>query len=281
MEAFSNALDDEGILVAQVGEADDVDEPSGAFFPDDNFESFLKGLQEAGFESIIDFDEGHSRFDDQWSFLLATKDSDARAAWFSNGAEIQLAINCRTFKTKDGTIPFRFFDGASMMQYQFPSRVVETTFCRGMPCEGRHGYDPEVVNVPVSSFEVKPSIIAHGGRGVFAKEFIPKGSLIGLDECVHGMFSPSNTVDLMEEAGKVLGEFSKFWGVVHTAYFDGYGWSESFYVSISRCGGATDLLTKSRKTLSLNADQLSLIGIAGRGVRRRRSGDSDVREPWL
>jgi len=232
MEAFSNALGDEGILLAQVGEADDMDDPSEAFFPDDNFESFLKGLQGTGFESIIDFDEGHGRFDGQWSFLLAAKDSDARALWFSNEAEIQLAINRRTFKTKDGKIPFRFFDGASMMHYQFPSRVVETTFCRGTHCEGRHGYDPEVVNVPVSSFEVKPSIIANGGRGVFAKAFIPKGSLIGLDECVHGMFSPSRTVDLMEVAGQVFGELSEFWEVVDTAYFDGYGWSESYYVSI-------------------------------------------------
>jgi hypothetical protein len=122
-------------------------------------------------------------------------------------------------------------DGASMMQYQFPSRVAEVTFCRGHACEGQHGFDPELVNFPVSAFEVKPSVVANGGRGVFAKVFVPKGSLIGLEDCVHGMFSPSRTVELMERAGAAYGASSEFWNVVDTAYFDGYGWSESFYVS--------------------------------------------------
>jgi len=120
------------------------------------------------------------------------------------------------------------------MQYQFPTRVVEHTWCLGKSeiCGNGHGFDPEISNVPVFSFEVKPSAIANGGRGVFAKEFIPKGSLIGLEECVHGMFASSQTVDLLEVSGNEFENLSDFWEVVDTAYFDGYGWSGSFYVSL-------------------------------------------------
>ena len=231
MEAFSNSLGEEGILIAQVGEADDFDSPADNLFPGDNFVTFLKGLKQFDFESILDFDESHARFVGQWSFLLAAKDSDVRSRWFSNEAELQLAVHQRILRTKDGKIPLRFIDGASMMQYQFPSRGAEQTFCRGHACEGQHGFDPELVDFPVSAFEVKPSIVANGGRGVFAKVFVPKGSIIGLEDCVHGMFSPSRTVELMEQTGAAYGTSSEFWNVVDTAYFDGYGWSESFYVS--------------------------------------------------
>jgi hypothetical protein len=232
MEAFSNALGEKGILIAQVGERDEFTAPAENLFPGDNFATFLNGLKQYGFESIIDFDEGHARFMGQWCFLLAAKDSDARTTWFSNEAELQLAIHQRILRrSTDGKLPLRFIDGASIMQYQFPSRVAETLFCRGDSCEHQHGFDPQLMNFPVSAFYVKPSTVANGGRGVFAKVFVPKGSIIGLDDCVHGMFSPSRTVELMEKTGAQYGDYSEFWNVVDTAYFDGYGWSESFYVS--------------------------------------------------
>ena len=257
MGAFSNALGEEGIIIAQVGEADEFVGPAQSLFPGDNFATFLNGLKQFGFESIIEFDEGHARFMGQWSFLLAAKDSDARTSWFSNEAELQLAIHQRMLRTNDGKLPLRFIDGAAMMQYQFPSRVAEITFCRSESCEHEHGFDPQLLNFPVSAFEVKPSAVANGGRGVFAKVFVPKGSIIGLDDCVHGMFSPSRTVQLMETTGAQYGDYSEFWNVVDTAYFDGYGWSESFYVS-----GVSILVARSRwwTAISFFASWLDMTG---------------------
>ena len=234
MEAFSRALGDNGIFVAQVGEIDDIDDPPESLFPKDHFVSFVNGLENFGFESIVDYAEAHGRLIEVWSFVLAMKNSETRMNWFMNEAEMNLKIAQRSVRTKDGSLPFRYFDGASMMQYQFASRIAEETWCRGKAgvCSTGHGFDPEMTNAPLSSFEVKPSLIPNAGRGVFATEFIAKGSVIGLGECIHGMFLPSTTFDLLREgAYKFDGVISEFWDVVFWGYVDGYGWIDSIYVS--------------------------------------------------
>jgi hypothetical protein len=237
-DAFGRALGEDGIFIAQVGEAEEIDDPPEYLFPNDHFVSFVNGLQRVGFESIIDYAEEHGRLVEIWSFVLAMKDSDSRTNWLMSEAEMNLKIQKRSVRTKNGESPFLYFDGATMMQYQFSSRVVEDTWCRDKldECAKGHGFDPEIPNVPRSSFEVKPSVIAKGGRGVFATEFIPKGSQIMLDDCVHGMFIPGTTYDLMDEAAeKFTDKFSEFWDVVYWGYVDGYGWVDSGYVSSGRC----------------------------------------------
>jgi len=212
-KAFANALGDEGLLVAQVGSE-----------YDDATRRFMEVLAEEGFESIVAFGEASNRK----SFLLAVSNRDARVNWFKNEAEVQLAARNRILPTKSGKEGPLFFDGASMMHYQFPSRVIETAWCREQShaCEGGHGFDPLVPNVPVSLFEVKPSSITNGGRGVFSKRFIPKGSIVGLEECVHGMHAYSTTYELLESAYEFLGSMSSFWSTLYLGYFDGYGWME-------------------------------------------------------
>ena len=226
IEAFFQALGEDGIFVAQVGESDEIDDPPESLDPDSqHFSAFLNGLQYAGFESLIDYDEAHGRLVEIWTFLLAMKDSESRSNWFVSEAEMQLIIQKRSMRTKNGESPFLYFDGASMMNYQFPSRVVEETWCRekSNECKG-HGFDPEITSVPRSSFEVKQSAIALGGRGVFAKDFIQKGSFIGLEDCVHGMLLPSTTYDLMGESAEKFANMSDFWDVAYWGYVDGYGW---------------------------------------------------------
>ena len=231
MDALSNALGSEGIFVAQVGETDSFDDAPETLYPDHDFSSFLRHLQQAGFESISDFDEAHGRLGAQWSFLIAKKDHESRAKWFKNEAELQREMHNRLLTAKDGESPLRFFDGASMMQYQFPSRVVETIWCRGHPeeCESGHGYDPELSFVPVTAFEVKPSAIANGGRGVFTKEFIPKGSIIALDKCVHSMYASSGTSTVLDESHENFE--ADFFEVLYSLYLEGYGWSGNEHVS--------------------------------------------------
>jgi len=165
---------------------------------------------------------------------MAMKDSGTRTNWFKNEAEVQLDVNARILQTKNGEPALRFFDGGSMMQYQFPSRMVETDWCHSYPnvCKEGHGFRPDLVNYPATMFEVKPSVIANGGRGVFAKELIPKGSVVGLEDCVNGMHAHSTTFEIMEDAYKILGNMSKFWSTVYLGYFDGYGWTGQTYVSL-------------------------------------------------
>lgn len=224
--SFWNALSESGILVAQAG---DVDEFNDAF-------PFIEGLVAAGFPSVVSFEETHGRFEDVWGFILAMKDWDTRANWFRNSAEWNLLISLRLLRTKNGELPLRWFDGASMMSYLFPSRDVEDTWCRHYQkkCESRHGFNPELLNFPASSFEVKPSTIAKGGRGIFAKEFIPRGALISLEECVVGTHIHSTTLDVLEQGKNLFGDLSKFWSVLLDGYMEGYGWTTREYVSFVR-----------------------------------------------
>lgn len=200
--------------------------------------SFVNGLRRVGFESIVDYEEAHGRLVDIWAFVLAMKDGESRANWFMSEAEINLKIKKRAMKTKNAVFPFYYFDGATMMLYQFSSRVVEETWCRDKTeeCRTGHGFDPEIPNIPRSALEVKPSAIATGGRGVFAAEFIAKGSYILLEECVHGMLIPGTTYHLMDEAATTsTNNMSDFWDVVFLGYVDGYGWVNNGYVSFGHC----------------------------------------------
>jgi hypothetical protein len=236
MYAFSQALGDEGIFVAQVGEVENMDDLPTSFYPDNQLGTFLDGLEKFGFESIVDYSEAHGRFIESWGFVVAMKDSASRANWFRNEAEINLQIAQRILPSTE----LSFFDGASMMQYQFTSRIDEEIWCRDRvdgECSTGHGFDPYLPNLPHSAFTVQPSTVAKGGRGIFATQFVPKGTMIGLEECVHGMFLPSTTFDLMRTAAEEIedsdeNQVSDFWDVVFWGYVDGYGWIDSAYVRV-------------------------------------------------
>ena len=70
----------------------------------------------------------------------------------------------RTLRTKSGNSPLRYFDGATMISYQAPSRTIEDVFCKRQPTpfgcgDDEFNFDPELPNVPTSSMEVRTSII--------------------------------------------------------------------------------------------------------------------------
>jgi hypothetical protein len=231
MDALANALGEEGIFAAQVGEADELDDPAELFDDEEQLTDFLKGLERTGFESVLDYHEAHGRLLNPWSFLLAMKDSTYRSNWFMNEAELNAEIQQRILSTTTGDSPLLYFDGATMATYQFPSRLVEEPWCRGQSalCKKGHGYDPFVQDNPMSSFEVRSSLLRGGGRGVFAKEFIPKDSYVSLGECVHSVFVQPKTYDIMEESARFFQDASGYWKVLYFGYIDGYGWQDSFY----------------------------------------------------
>lgn len=226
VRAFSRALGDKGVFVAQMGEADDFHDLASHQNVDNQFECFIDGLAKAGFESLLQYVEAHGRFLAPWTFVVAIKDSDLRARWFRNEAQIQLDILERSLLSTLGDLPFQFFDGATFMGYQFPNRIVEEQWCRSHEeeCGVGHGFDPFLLDQKQSSYEVGRSSVANGGRGVFATKDISKDSYLGIEDCVHGIFVPPTTFEVLEDLDNTFtfSSDTKFWATLYEGYIQGY-----------------------------------------------------------
>jgi len=140
LDTLADALGEDGILVVEIDDIFDISTMS----------SFIDGLEEADFKSIVEYDEGTGG---AWSFFMAMKDTSSRANWIRNEAEITMEIRKRIVKTSSGGVPLTSFDGATMMSYQFPSRIVEESWCSQSGRCGKnyeqHGFDPWIENTPM------------------------------------------------------------------------------------------------------------------------------------
>jgi len=218
-KAISNALSSSGMLVTPI---------------DASYYNQLDDLlEQLGFECVMKYEEAHAR--SPASFAVALKDTDSRMRWFATEAEVGYVMRLRLVPTHSGNNPLLYFDGATMESYQRPPHIAEERFCANRPeiCREGHGFNPEVAYYSETSFEVKPSKIAHGGRGVFAKEFIHKGSYLFLDDCVQGMFVPPLVYKTIETWALKSEGSRNFWDTLYWGYLDGYGWTDAFYVSKS------------------------------------------------
>ena len=221
VRSISNALGESGVLVSQFGEDVKYDAAGAQFSPRITEYDFTEKLKDYGFRKVEDYAEGHGGFLGVMKYKIAFKCESCFAQWHSNQAMIDLAIKERSMGTVAGSkeLLFRFFDGATMVGYQYPSRVVENVFCRQIPtppyCDNAHGFDPYVSNVRLSSLEVKTSLIPNAGRGVFTKIDIPMGSYLGLEEV-------SNNVVVMPETVHLIQKFAKQAIVQRWKMFDAY-----------------------------------------------------------
>merc|ERR1711957_768282 len=184
-KSLYNSLNDNGLIVFQVGASPDSD--SGPDESTDQMKASLQtNLEKSGFHSIHLYEESHCEFEDPWSFLVAIKSKEGRKNWYSNIAEIDLEIHSRILRTYSEKPNLKFFDGATMQIYQNPHRVFENVFCRSDPKpESCYYLDSEVEKediIPMSDFEVKMSSTAeNSGRGVYTKVEIEEGSFIGME----------------------------------------------------------------------------------------------------
>ena len=160
-QAIMNALRTGGIFVAQVGIEDNMDDPPSCYYKDSFDNTYIRLLTDVGFKAVFDYSESHAGFEEAWGFYIAFDNISTKKNWYSNQVEVDLEIRKRMMSTVSPTetgTPFRFFDGATMMEYQFPDRVGEELFCRSIPtprsCLDGHGFDPYRPNVPITSFEV-------------------------------------------------------------------------------------------------------------------------------
>ena len=225
-----NALGPDGILISQLGEAPAMSDPSETHSRDKNRYTFVKTLNELGIKSTVEYTEAHCGFEAPWTFLVSFKSDETQERWVSSEAQVNLEIQKRSTRRKDGKLPFDYFDGATMVSYQHPGKARVTVFCRRDPapdgCNGGfgYGYDPERENVPMSSLNVSTSLVGeNAGRGVFTLVDIPANSYIGLETQVHPVVFEASAHPLIEKMEN-RSLFKYFHSGSLRAFMHGYGY---------------------------------------------------------
>jgi hypothetical protein len=230
-----NALGPDGILISQVGQAPEMTDPSDTHSRDKNRNTFVETLVKLGIESTFEYTEAHCGFEFPWRFVVSIKAARSQERWFSSEAQVNLEMQKRSTRRKDGGLPYDYFDGATMVSFQHISKASATVFCRRDPvpdgCDGdygygyTHGYDPESENVPMLSLTVSKSMVGeNAGRGVFALVDIPANSYIGLETQVVPIVFEASTyplIEMMEDRPL----FKDFHSGSLNAFMHGYGYS--------------------------------------------------------
>eukprot|EP00591_Stephanopyxis_turris_P010009 CAMPEP_0195509728 /NCGR_PEP_ID=MMETSP0794_2-20130614/2585_1 /TAXON_ID=515487 /ORGANISM="Stephanopyxis turris, Strain CCMP 815" /LENGTH=880 /DNA_ID=CAMNT_0040637019 /DNA_START=160 /DNA_END=2802 /DNA_ORIENTATION=+ len=233
-KALSNALTDDGVMILQLGISPELSDPPDITTKSKNRAKITHGLKRIGFESMHSYDEAHCNFDDPWSYIVACKSYSCRQDWYQNQAEKDLAIHERILRTYSDKPALKYFDGATMKQYQVPPKVFEVNLCRHKehPEECEYllgGYSNEVTNIPMEAFEVKESSRgAFDKLGVFTKVDIPKGSMIVQEQTVHSAHFPPKTVKLMNSLMSKEPEASEELYNIQT-YIDSYGFENALF----------------------------------------------------
>lgn len=121
-----------------------------------------------------------------------------------------------------------------MVSYQVPHKTTEVVFCRRQPIPeeclvGAYDFDPELPNIPSSSFEVKLSKVAeNAGRGAFAKVDIPEDAYMSAETTVHAVGFMPHTVVMIQE---LVEEDDRRKLSIFNWYMLGYGFYGRTYVS--------------------------------------------------
>ncbi len=117
----------------QLGGAPDLISPSEMVGYNEKRGILTQILAQAGFISIHIYEEAHCGFMAPWSFLVATKSEISRKRWYRSNGEIDIDIHKRIIRTHSGQPALKYFDGATMMSYQMPSKAFEAAYCRNDP----------------------------------------------------------------------------------------------------------------------------------------------------
>ena len=121
--SINNSLASMGIFVAKAGEDSSfTDLPDG--LSDDGalvlkLEQLLEG---EGFARMVRYSDAHANIHASLSFLTAWKDIESSELWYASQADVDQRIRRRTLPPNDGVNSLRYFDVASIMAYQYPSR---------------------------------------------------------------------------------------------------------------------------------------------------------------
>mmetsp|Transcript_17103 Transcript_17103/g.25779 ORF Transcript_17103/g.25779 Transcript_17103/m.25779 type:complete len:538 (-) Transcript_17103:119-1732(-) len=190
-----NCLEDEGILALNFEQTITHKGPDLGYF------EVINELEHVGYESMHQYEDESNDFGTRHSFLVALKSHASRADWYINEAEILIRLRQRI-----NSSDLNFFDAPTMLQYQIPSKAVESAYCRRgddarkEECEERSGLSPQLSNTPVSDLSVGKSTVGeYSGRGLFAAKDIQEGGSIGLEKKSLSYFILPSTHQIIEE----------------------------------------------------------------------------------
>ena len=158
MIALSNTMRFDGIIVTQLGGNFYYDCPGFHYSVGKIEYDFMQSLTRYGFDRMDDYIEAHGNFLGVWKYKILFKCAKCNyARWHATQASVELEIKKRSMECVNECNLFRYFDGSTMMEYQYSSRANEAAFCRDLPqklldrkdlwCESRHGYDPELHHI--------------------------------------------------------------------------------------------------------------------------------------
>ena len=157
VQSMYNALNENGVFVVQVGDDEMFSSPRRALSPTHQpLEEFIRLMEETGFQSVKEYAESHGGFMAPWHFVIAMKNGESQTNWYGSEPEVNLRLQkgLHPASTESGnSSPLRFFDGATMMTYQYPTRINEEVYCLTEPtpplCEKGHGFHPDDVYAQV------------------------------------------------------------------------------------------------------------------------------------
>lgn len=133
MVSVFNALNDDGIIAMQLGEAPSSDDPAENFSVSKNRYTIVRNMERIGFQSFHPYEEFHSNFGDPWTTIVVCRSVSCRANWNRSAAAIDLALAKRLSPTVSGEHAVKHFDGATMELYHVPHRAFEIVYCRLTP----------------------------------------------------------------------------------------------------------------------------------------------------
>lgn len=175
MTAIYNALNDDGILAMQLGQAPDSNNPAEESSIDKNRATVIRLMDGVGFQSFHVYEEFHSLFLDPWTNIVICKDIACRKNWYRSVPEIDIAISNQILPSVSGKKLLRYFDGATMSLYQVPHKAFQTVYCRSEPTPKSCEHQDSAKGVNSSQFELKETST---GKGLFTKVNILKGTKI-------------------------------------------------------------------------------------------------------
>ena len=203
-KAMGNALNDDGIFIMQNGVASDTKEIPKEYLSDKQYELMLiNHLHDNGLTNVYSYEDPAAGFLASWSYTIAFKTDTSTIRWFSNQAEVDARLQKRAMPTVSGELPFRYFDGATMMYYQYPSAVDEEVNCiqAAIPpksCEEGKGFPSDIPLVPASTLSTES--LPDGSVRVFSPQDIAAGSYVGTDEAVHAIYFSPQAANIIESS---------------------------------------------------------------------------------
>ena len=246
MDSLYNSLTENGVMVTQVGQAVSMHDTAETYpgHYDNQRAEYESALKNQGFEVVMHYEEMRGGFNDIWSFYAAFKHDSIRRRWFRNEAQIDLDIHKRAVRRREPNPSdpldeceqdnlFQWFDGTTMVTYQYPSKDSQVVYCKrdpqpygcitdinnrnhytpyvdnGRSASGQRihrpfyeplGFDPDIPNYTVDKFMVSKS---GDNSKLVSRVPIPENSYLMLEQTVHEVrVSPitSSLIDAMDNS---------------------------------------------------------------------------------